>query len=164
MTKQENKFRTESHQGRTIEFSLDERGLLGIEFDDYPCTYRYMSKDKARELAAWLNRTLADEPSAPDFRALLAELYEAGDAGLSTGLAERIDRALNRPAELSGDRPTNTAYEANIAELEPDAERYRWLKRHHLQTGQDSWIRTGDDLEEAIDEGRRAENRGEKHG
>jgi hypothetical protein len=34
-----------------------------------------------------------------------------------------------------------------------DAARYRWLKRNHLQTGPDSWIRTGDDLEEAIDEG-----------
>ena len=32
-----------------------------------------------------------------------------------------------------------------------DAERYRWLKANHLQTGPDSWIRTGDDLEEAID-------------
>lgn len=40
-----------------------------------------------------------------------------------------------------------------------DAARYRWLKANHLQTGKDSWIRTGDDLEEAIDEGRRAENR-----
>ena len=34
-----------------------------------------------------------------------------------------------------------------------DAARYRWLKENHLQTGPDSWIRTGDDLEEAIDEG-----------
>ena len=32
-----------------------------------------------------------------------------------------------------------------------DAARYRWLKENHLQTGTDSWIRTGDDLEEAID-------------
>jgi hypothetical protein len=32
-----------------------------------------------------------------------------------------------------------------------DAARYRWLKANHLQTGPDSWIRTGDDLEEAID-------------
>lgn len=36
-----------------------------------------------------------------------------------------------------------------------DAERYRWLKANHLQTGPDSWIRTGDDLEEAIDAGMR---------
>lgn len=32
-----------------------------------------------------------------------------------------------------------------------DAARYRWLKANHLQTGTDSWIRTGDDLEEVID-------------
>ena len=32
-----------------------------------------------------------------------------------------------------------------------DADRYRWLKEHHLQTGTDTWIRTGDDLEDAID-------------
>lgn len=32
-----------------------------------------------------------------------------------------------------------------------DARRYQWLKANHLQTGEDSWIRTGDDLEEAID-------------
>jgi hypothetical protein len=36
-----------------------------------------------------------------------------------------------------------------------DAERYLWLKANHLQTGPDSWIRTGDDLEEAIDAARR---------
>jgi len=41
--------------------------------------------------------------------------------------------------------------EAEVAELKKDAERYRWLKENHLQTGKDSWIRTGDDLEEAID-------------
>ena len=35
--------------------------------------------------------------------------------------------------------------------LREDAERYRWLKDNHLQTGIDSWIRTGNDLEEAID-------------
>lgn len=39
-----------------------------------------------------------------------------------------------------------------IQELQKDAMRYRWLKANHLQTGTDSWIRTGDDLEEAIDE------------
>lgn len=36
-----------------------------------------------------------------------------------------------------------------------DAARYRWLKANHLQTGPDSWIRTGEDLEEAIDASRR---------
>jgi len=32
-----------------------------------------------------------------------------------------------------------------------DAARYRWLREHHLQVGPDAWIRTGDDLDEAID-------------
>ena len=32
-----------------------------------------------------------------------------------------------------------------------DAQRYRWLKENHLQLGPDCWIRTGDDLDEAID-------------
>lgn len=32
-----------------------------------------------------------------------------------------------------------------------NSRRYLWLKSNHLQTGSDSWIRTGDDLEEAID-------------
>lgn len=32
-----------------------------------------------------------------------------------------------------------------------DAARYRWLKANHLQLGPDCWIRTGDDLDEAID-------------
>jgi len=32
-----------------------------------------------------------------------------------------------------------------------DAARYRYLKQHHLQLGPDCWIRTGDDLDEAID-------------
>ena len=39
-----------------------------------------------------------------------------------------------------------------------DAARFRWLKENHLQTGPDSWIRTGDDLEEAIDEGMKTPN------
>ncbi len=41
-----------------------------------------------------------------------------------------------------------------IKELEArrrNAERYQWLKANYLQTGPDSWIRTGEDLEEAID-------------
>ena len=41
--------------------------------------------------------------------------------------------------------------ERRAEELREDAERYRWLKANHLQTGTDSWIRTGEDLEEAID-------------
>ena len=53
-----------------------------------------------------------------------------------------IGEALERRAE---------AAEARAREKDKDAERYRWLKANHLQTGQDSWIRTGDDLEEAID-------------
>lgn len=44
-----------------------------------------------------------------------------------------------------------------ITQIREDAERYRWLKANHLQTGRDSWIRTGDDLEEAIDAAMRAE-------
>ena len=43
------------------------------------------------------------------------------------------------------------ALDIEVAELRRDAERYRWLKANHLQTGTDSWIRTGEDLEEAID-------------
>lgn len=38
-----------------------------------------------------------------------------------------------------------------LASCEKDAARYRWLKANHLQTGDDSWIRSGDDLEEAVD-------------
>lgn len=37
------------------------------------------------------------------------------------------------------------------AEVCADAARYRWLKEHHLQLGPDCWIRTGDDLDDAID-------------
>lgn len=58
------KLKTESHQGRPIEFSIDENGQLGIEFDDYPCAYRYMSAAKARELRDWLSRAFPDEPKA----------------------------------------------------------------------------------------------------
>ena len=43
---------------------------------------------------------------------------------------------------------------AELEALRADAERYRWLKANHLQTGADSWIRTGEDLEEAIDAAR----------
>lgn len=41
--------------------------------------------------------------------------------------------------------------EAEALSLKEDALRYRWLKEHHLQVGPDAWIRTGDDLDEAID-------------
>ena len=35
-----------------------------------------------------------------------------------------------------------------------DAERYRWLRdTHHLRIGPDAWIRTGEDLDDAVDEG-----------
>ena len=47
-----------------------------------------------------------------------------------------------------------------LRDLKQDALRYRWLKANHLQTGKDSWIRTGDDLEEAIDAGMRADGSG----
>jgi len=43
------------------------------------------------------------------------------------------------------------AKDARIAELERDAARYNYLKTHHLQLGPDCWIRTGEDLDEAID-------------
>jgi len=46
------------------------------------------------------------------------------------------------------------AANAKVQEVSADAERYQWLKANHLQTGADSWIRTGDDLEEAIDAAR----------
>lgn len=40
-----------------------------------------------------------------------------------------------------------------------NAARYEWLKAHHLQLGPDCWIRSGDDLDEAIDaEMRNADN------
>jgi len=32
-----------------------------------------------------------------------------------------------------------------------NAARYEWLKANHLQLGPDCWIRTGEDLDEAID-------------
>ena len=51
-------------------------------------------------------------------------------------------------AEIEGEL---SALKAQLAECEKDAQRYRWLKVNHFQTGADSWIRTGDDLEEAID-------------
>jgi len=44
-----------------------------------------------------------------------------------------------------------TAAEPEADSDAEDAARYRWLKANHLQTGPDSWIRTGEDLEEAID-------------
>lgn len=46
------------------------------------------------------------------------------------------------------------ALEQRLAAAELNAARYEWLKANHLQTGPDSWIRTGDDLEEAIDAAR----------
>ena len=64
-------------------------------------------------------------------------------------------RSVGRGCEFEGyDGEAQTIYEAAdaIQALQKDALRYRWLKANHLQTGTDSWIRTGDDLEEAIDE------------
>lgn len=63
------KLKTESHKGRPIEFSIDESGMLGIEFDDYDCTYRYMSEAKARELRDWLCKAFPVEPPASRNRA-----------------------------------------------------------------------------------------------
>jgi hypothetical protein len=44
------------------------------------------------------------------------------------------------------------ALQAEVKALRDDALRYRWLKANHLQTSPDSWIRTGDDLDDATEE------------
>lgn len=54
--------------------------------------------------------------------------------GLAADLRERAEKA-----------------EQAAEEMRANDERWRYLKTHHLQTGPDSWIRTGDDLEEAVD-------------
>lgn len=56
------------------------------------------------------------------------------------------------PADNGHDRemPPN-AYHCTRCDDRADARRYRWLKANHLQLGPDCWIRTGDDLDEAID-------------
>lgn len=56
----------------------------------------------------------------------------------------------------SGNTCVNSPTEAEIAGWKCDALRYRWLKEHHLQLGPDCWIRSGDDLDEAIDAEMRA--------
>lgn len=43
-----------------------------------------------------------------------------------------------------------------------DAERYRHIREYHLQTGPDSWIRMGDDLDEAVDAAIVEEQEGKK--
>lgn len=52
--------------------------------------------------------------------------------------------------KMHSDRDIDGLYETSVALLD-DARRYRWLKENHLQLGPDCWIRTGDDLDEAID-------------
>lgn len=42
--------------------------------------------------------------------------------------------------------------ERQLADARGKALRYEWLRANHLQTGPDSWIRTGDDLDDATDE------------
>lgn len=80
------------------------------------------------------------ERQAAEHSAQRSAWHEAGKALL----AEKDQQADALRSELA-------ALTRKLAEREADAERYRWLKANHLQTGPDSWIRTGDDLEEAID-------------
>ena len=56
------------------------------------------------------------------------------------------------PADNGHDReyPPNVYHCSRCADR-ADARRYRWLKEHHLQLGPDCWIRTGEDLDGAID-------------
>jgi len=81
-------------------------------------------------------------------------VYESIEAAL---VAEAIRRLSAEPKAECQIRP-HSLCSAGTCEVCVDAARYRWLKENHLQTGTDSWIRTGDDLEEAIDEARRAES------
>jgi len=53
-----------------------------------------------------------------------------------------------RAAEQRAERARQEALEDK-----QDAARYRYLKAHHLRIAPDAWIRTGDDLDEATDEG-----------
>ena len=55
-----------------------------------------------------------------------------------------------RVASLNAEKKSKDAMRLNAA-------RYVWLRENHLQTGSDSWIRTGDDLDEAIDAGMEAD-------
>lgn len=61
-----------------------------------------------------------------------------------------------RVKELAG--KLQDAKDAEIARLKAELagvreamKRYEWLKSNHLQLGPDCWIRTGEDLDEAID-------------
>ena len=54
-------------------------------------------------------------------------------------------------SDLLSDSARLAEAKEEIERLRADAMRYRWMKSNHLQTGPDSWIRNGDDLEEAID-------------
>ena len=93
----------------------------------------------------------------PSFEEVLA-LMEA-DAKAQDDWVMRAKKLMLQAAEEIRERDRKLALLSEaIAEYKEDAERYRWLKAHHLQTGTDSWIRTGDDLEDAIDAARKSES------
>lgn len=103
------KLKTESHKGRPIEFSIDENGLLGIEFDDYACTYRYMSEAKARELRDWLCKAFPVEPLTAEHAvhdAITRALAEAGiKQEVLIGMCIEVGLEAYRDAfEPAGDR------------------------------------------------------------
>jgi hypothetical protein len=70
--------------------------------------------------------------------------------------------AFVRIGQLSGAEVIVGAIDELLA-IRPQAARWQWLKANHLQTGPDSWIRTGDDLEEAVDAGMRSDQLGDRN-
>ena len=88
--------------------------------------------------------------------ALAIKLDGTATGCLNVGYGQQLHDLLKEASRAlldSNDGPNGEAQ---------DAARYRWLKANHLQTGPDSWIRTGDDLEEAIDEGMRHDATGDQ--
>lgn len=99
------------------------------------------------------------EKSVRDVIGSLEELSDQWKRGGTGRMPHLLQDAADLLATLCGQRDEAwaelSAAREEAQRCQQDAERYRWLKANHLQTGTDSWIRTGDDLEEAIDAARK---------
>lgn len=119
-----------------------------------------MTLNEAKRVLADLDEGLAPLNVDGALRTALAECdHLSGCLSMQEDLTAVVTRSRDLlRAECERLRAARDEYHAQVRELRAenerlrqDAERYRWLRDHHLQTGQDSWIRTGADLEEAID-------------
>ena len=142
---------------------LDGSPCSGECFWESGCANTGRCREAGTCLAAWQRSKILNSIRNNDHYSEPKQVENSADGPLKRTI-EQIRRAhtsakpkRSNPAWGNTHRDLGVvldAYDLLLAEnkrIPKDAARYRWLKKNHLQIGPDCWIRTGDDLDDAID-------------